>query len=48
MIDSINQSLVLQYDDKKEVNNNVEQRIFEEQYNGNWWKREESKLLVGQ
>jgi hypothetical protein len=48
MIDSINQSLVLQYDDKKEVNNNVEHRIFEEQYNSNWWKREESTLLVRQ
>ena len=48
MIDSINQSLVLQYEDKKEVRNGVECRIFGEQYHSNWWKREESDLLLGQ
>ncbi|RIB01927.1 hypothetical protein C2G38_2293264 [Gigaspora rosea] len=47
MIDSINQSLVLQYEDKKEVRNS-ECRIFREQYYSNWWKREESDLLLGQ
>ncbi|RIB26993.1 hypothetical protein C2G38_2161756 [Gigaspora rosea] len=36
MIDSINQSLVLQYEDKKEVRNGVEYRIFGEQYHSNW------------
>ena len=48
MIDSINQSLVLQYEDKREVRGTSEYRIFEEQYNSNWWKREESALLPGQ
>src|SRR5260363_240606 len=38
MIDSINQSLVLQYEDKKEVRNGVDCKIFGEQYNSNWWK----------
>ena len=45
MIDSINRSLVLQYVDKKEVINGIEHRVFEEQYNCNWWRREESALL---
>ncbi|RIB10543.1 hypothetical protein C2G38_2205808 [Gigaspora rosea] len=48
MIDSINQSLILQYEDKKEVRNGVECRIFREQYHSNWWKQEESDLLLGQ
>ena len=48
MIDSINQSLVLRYKDKREVRRTSEYRIFEKQYNSNWWKREESALLLGQ
>src|SRR5689334_12021879 len=48
MIDSNNQSLVLQYEDKIEVRRNVEYRVFEEQFHDNWWKREESALLLGQ
>src|SRR5260363_56021 len=35
MIDSINKTLVLNFEDKKEMKNNVESRIFEEQYNSN-------------
>ncbi|RIB13987.1 hypothetical protein C2G38_2196350 [Gigaspora rosea] len=45
---NINQLLVLQYEDKKEVRNGVECRIFGEQYHSNWWKREELDLLLGQ
>ena len=36
MIDSIDRSLVLHYEDKKEVINSIEHHIFEEQYNCNW------------
>jgi len=38
IIDSINQSFVLEHEDKREIRNNVEYRIFREQYHGNWWK----------
>ena len=48
MIDSINQQLVLKFVNKREIRNNVECRIFEEQYNCLWWEREESSLLLGQ
>jgi hypothetical protein len=48
MNESINKSLVLCYEDKKEIRNNVEYQFFEEQYNCNWWKREELLLLPGQ
>ena len=48
VIDSINQNLVLDYKEKREIRNNIEHRLFEEQYNCNWWRREESKLSVGQ
>jgi hypothetical protein len=48
MIDSINQQLVLKFVNKREIRNNVECRIFEEQYNCLWWEREESSLLPGQ
>jgi hypothetical protein len=30
MIDSINQSIVLQYEEKKEIINGIEQHVFEE------------------
>src|SRR5260364_376816 len=48
MIDSINQQLVLKFVNKREIRNNVECHIFEEQYNCLWWEREESSLLLGQ
>jgi len=48
MIDSINQSLVLGYEDKWEVINGREYRIFGEQYNSNWWKQENLKLFIRQ
>jgi len=47
-IPKINQKLVLLYDEKWEMREGVEFRVFEEQYNCNWWKQEESKLYVGQ
>jgi hypothetical protein len=36
MIDSINQSLVLDYNDKRKVINSREYHVFREQYNSNW------------
>jgi hypothetical protein len=47
-IDSINQSLVFRYKEKYETINSFTHQVFEEQYNCNWWKYEESNLLVGQ
>src|SRR5690242_15470406 len=41
-IDSVNQSLVFYYIEKYETINNSRYRVFEEQYNCNWWKYEES------
>jgi len=38
VIDSINQNLVLDYKEKREIRNNIEHRLFEEQYNCNWWR----------
>ena len=48
MIDSINQQLVIKFENKREIRNNVECHIFEEQYTCLWWEREESSLLLGQ
>ena len=48
VINSINQSLVLDYKEKREIRDGIEHRLFEEQYNCNWWRREELKLSVGQ
>jgi hypothetical protein len=48
VIDSINQNIVLNYIEKKETRNDVETQLFEEQYNCNWWRREELKLFIGQ
>ena len=36
MIDSINQSIVLQYEEKKEIISGIEQHVFEKQYNCDW------------
>ena len=36
MINSINQSLVLEYEDKREVINNIKYRVFEDQFNCDW------------
>ena len=47
MIDSINQQLVIKFDKKSEIRNNVECHIYEEQYNCLWWEQEESSLLPG-
>ena len=41
---SINENLVLEYN---EIYQNGE-RIYEEQFNSNWWKRETLSLLEGQ
>jgi hypothetical protein len=48
MINNVNRSLVLNYEKKIEIKNGNEQQVFKEQYNCNWWKREESLLLPGQ
>src|ERR1700752_2768485 len=45
MIDSINQQLVIKFDKKSEIRNNVECHIYEKQYNCLWWEQEESSLL---
>ena len=43
-IPSINENLVLNYSAKYENG----KKIYEEQFNSNWWKREETNLLSGQ
>jgi hypothetical protein len=48
VIENINQNLVLDYKEKREIRNSIEYRLFEEQYNCNWWRREELKLAIGQ
>jgi hypothetical protein len=48
VINSINQSLVLDYKEKREIRNSNKHRLFEEQYNCNWWRQEELKLAIGQ
>lgn len=47
VIDDVNQNFAVCYEEKWEMRNGIKHRIFEEQYNCNWWKREESKLLAG-
>jgi len=46
-IDDVNQNFAVHYEEKLEMRNDTMHRIFEEQYNCNWWKREESKLIAG-
>ena len=48
VIENINQNLVLDYKEKREIRNSIEYCLFEEQYNCNWWRWEELKLAIGQ
>ena len=38
VIDDVNQNFAVCYEEKWEMRNGIKHRIFEEQYNCNWWK----------